>query len=88
MTRFVDDNGIQMLFGCSSFQGTEAEAYRDAFALLAARHLAPKRWLPRVKAPAVFRFARKLKRLTPNLKAATLMMPPLLRTRPAVSTSG
>ncbi|MBM7066990.1 GNAT family N-acetyltransferase [Actibacterium sp. 188UL27-1] len=80
MARFVDETGAQMLFGCSSFHGTEAEMYMDAFALLKERHLAPKRWLPRVKAPNVFRFARALRLRKPDLKQATLAMPPLLRT--------
>ena len=44
------------------------------------RHLAPKRWLPRVKAPDVFRFARALRRFRPDAKRAMLAMPPLLRT--------
>lgn len=79
MTRYVDANGIEMLFGCTSFTGTEADAYLDAFALLKERHLAPKRWLPRVKAPAVFQFARKLRLRKPDLRAAMLGMPPLLR---------
>ncbi len=80
MTRFVDETGVELLFGCSSFHGTEAEAHRDAFALLAARHLAPKRWLPRVKAPNVFRYASVLKRWKPDGRRATAAMPPLLRT--------
>ncbi len=80
MTRYVDEAGMEMLFGCSSFEGTEAEAYLDAFAILKERHLAPKRWLPRVKAPNVFRFARVLRRREPDLKRAMLGMPPLLRT--------
>lgn len=79
MTRFVDDNGIEMLFGCSSFAGTETAQYLDAFAMLKHRHLAPKRWLPRVKAPDVFRFAARLRR-KPDPKKAMLRMPPLLRT--------
>lgn len=79
MTRFVDANEIQMLFGCSSFAGTETKEYLDAFAMLKARHLAPKRWLPRVKAPNVFRFAARLRR-KPDVKKAMLRMPPLLRT--------
>lgn len=78
MTRYVDSNGVGMLFGCSSFEGTEADAHMDAFALLAERHLAPKRWLPRVKAPRVFRFGTLLKR--PDMKLAMRRMPPLLRT--------
>jgi len=78
MTRVVDDSGIEMLFGCSSFHGTDAKAYYDAFAMLRDRHLAPKRWLPKVKAPDVFRFARRLRR-APDAKRAMLTMPPLLR---------
>ncbi len=79
MTAYVDRNGIEMLFGCSSFAGTETAEYLDAFAMLKHRHLAPKRWLPRVKAPDVFRFASKLRR-RPDVKKAMLRMPPLLRT--------
>jgi putative hemolysin len=79
-TAYVDRHGIELMFGCSSFAGTETDAYTDAFALLKDRHLAPKRWLPRVKAPAVFRFARKLRMRRPDLKAAMRSMPPLLRT--------
>ncbi|WP_171237730.1 GNAT family N-acyltransferase [Ruegeria sp. HKCCA5763] len=79
MTAYVDQNGVEMLFGCSSFAGTETEHYLDAFAMLKDRHLAPKRWLPRVKAPDVFRFAARLRR-RPDVKRAMLRMPPLLRT--------
>lgn len=79
MTAYVDDHDVQLLFGCSSFSGTETATYLDAFAMLKARHLAPKRWLPRVKAPDVFRFAARLRR-KPDLKKAMAHMPPLLRT--------
>lgn len=79
MTALVDDNGIEMLFGCSSFAGTETERYLDAFAMLKARHLAPKRWLPRVKAPEIFRYAARLRR-KPDATKAMRRMPPLLRT--------
>ncbi len=80
MTRLVDAHGVQMLFGCSSFKGVEADPYLDAFAMLGRRHLAPRRWWPRVKAPAVYRFAQRLKRHKPDLKLAMRHMPPLLRT--------
>ncbi|MEM9524236.1 MAG: GNAT family N-acyltransferase [Pseudomonadota bacterium] len=80
MAKYVDDTGVKLLFGCSSFQGIEADAYMDAFALLKERHLAPKRWLPKVKAPRVFRFASLLRRQKPDLKRAMSRMPPLLRT--------
>ena len=79
MTAYVDDNNVELLFGCSSFKGTDAKEYFDAFAMLRDRHIAPKRWLPRVKAPNVFRFASRLRR-KPDLKQAQLRMPPLLRT--------
>ncbi len=79
MTDVVDREDIRMLFGCSSFAGVETAQYLDAFAMLRARHLAPKRWLPRVKAPEVFRFAARLRR-RPDARRAMLRMPPLLRT--------
>ena len=78
MTSQVDQRGIELLFGCSSFAGVETAQYLDAFALLKARHLAPDDWRPGVKAQDVFRFAaggeRKL-----DLKKAMHRMPPLLR---------
>ena len=80
MTRFVDDEGVEMLFGCSSFAGIETAAYLDAFAMLRDRHIAPRRWLPRVKAPDVFRFAQRLARRKTDVKRAIMAMPPLLRT--------
>ncbi|MEM9145105.1 MAG: GNAT family N-acyltransferase [Pseudomonadota bacterium] len=80
MTRFVDSEKVELLFGCSSFHGIEADDYADAFALLKERHLAPKRWLPRVKAPKVFRYASMLRLKKPDLKLALKRMPPLLRT--------
>lgn len=80
MTRLVDDTGVEMLFGCSSFRGTDANAYSDVFAMLKERHLAPRRWWPRVKAPSVFHFAQMLRRRKPDAKRAMLRMPPLLRT--------
>lgn len=79
MTAYVDDNGVEMLFGCSSFHGTDAATYFDAFAMLKERHLAPHRWLPQVKAPQVFRFAERLRR-KPDVKKAMTRMPPLLKT--------
>ncbi|AGT07993.1 GNAT family N-acetyltransferase [Paracoccus aminophilus] len=79
LARHVDDAGVGMLFGCSSFHGTAIEGYEDAFAMLRERHLAPKRWLPRVKAPQVFRFARALRARKPDPKRAMAAMPPLLR---------
>ena len=79
LARIVDAQGVAMLFGCSSFPGTEAGAYPDAFAMLRDRHLAPRRWRPAVKAPDVVRFARD-PRAQPDTRRALQSMPPLLRT--------
>ena len=78
MTAYVDREDVGMLFGCSSFHGTEPQAYADAFAMLKERHLAPKRWLPRIKAPNVFRFAKSLRQRADRAQALRTM-PPLLR---------
>jgi putative hemolysin len=78
LTRYVDEEGVKLLFGCASFKGTDAGAYLDAFAMLKERHLGPKRWLPRVKAPNVFRFAARLRR-KPDARIAMRRMPPLLK---------
>ena len=75
---FVDREGVAMLFGCSSFHGTDAQAYSDAFAMLREQHLAPKRWLPRIKAPNVLKFAQRFRR-APDRTKALRTMPPLLR---------
>ena len=83
MTQYVDESGAQMLFGCSSFAGTDQDDYMDAFAVLHEKHLAPKRWLPKVKAQTVFPFAshfRKQSNRKTDRKRAMLRMPPLLRT--------
>lgn len=80
LTDYVGRERVELLFGCTSFRGTETDDYEDAFALLKERHLAPRRWLPRAKAPSVFRFALKLKLRKPDLPAAMRKMPPLLRT--------
>lgn len=78
MTRLVEAEGIGLLFGCTSFHGTDAAAFLDAFALLAERHVAPPRWRPGVKAPDVVRLAGPHPR-HPDERAAMKAMPPLLR---------
>ncbi|RVT84423.1 GNAT family N-acetyltransferase [Rhodobacteraceae bacterium CCMM004] len=79
LARVVDDEGAEMLFGCSSFRGTDAAGYADAFAVLGARHIAPRRWRPRVKARDVLRYAGLFRRV-PDMRRALAAMPPLLRT--------
>ncbi len=79
MAEVVQSRKAELLFGCSSFQGTEPALYHDAFAMLRDRHIAPKRWLPRIKSPRIFEFARRLRRKA-DPKAAMRVMPPLLKT--------
>lgn len=79
MTRYVDEQDVEMLFGCSSFHGTEWKDHADALAMLKHRHLGPKRFLPKVKAPNVFKYAARLRR-KPDARRAMLKMPPLLKT--------
>lgn len=80
ITTIVDRYDVKILFGCSSFAGTEAKPYEDAFALLKERHLAPKHLLPCKKAPQTYYFAEKLRQKVPELKVANATLPPLLRT--------
>ncbi|MCK8482424.1 GNAT family N-acetyltransferase [Aliiroseovarius sp. S2029] len=78
LTQRVEAEGVGFLFGCSSFPGTDADRYREAFALLHAQHLAPGTWRPRIKTPDVIPFAQGSGR-APDAKQALRAMPPLLR---------
>lgn len=49
LTRIVDEQGHKLLFGCTSFPGTDPDRYAIAFALLRARCLAPPQWRPKRK---------------------------------------
>jgi putative hemolysin len=79
LTRHVDATGTRMMFGCTSFHGTDLGRYLDSFAMLRAAHLAPEHWRPGIKAHQVYRFAARLRR-RPDRRRALLTMPPLLRT--------
>jgi putative hemolysin len=78
LTAEVDRAGIALLFGCSSFRGTDPAAYEDAFGLLRGHHLAPARWRPQVRAPRIHDFTR-LACDAPDRRRALSQMPPLLR---------
>lgn len=75
MTRFVDDAGIGMMFGCTSFAGADAARHGPALRYLAARHLAPDRWAPRKAAPETVHLSA-----TPAARPDPAGLPPLLRT--------
>ena len=76
LTRIVDETGVELLFGCTSFEGSDPANYHDALALLKARHVAPDHLRPGQKSPDAFAFADH----KPDLKRALIGMPPLLRT--------
>lgn len=82
-TLIVDQEGVELLFGCSSFEGAVVKRYEAAFALLNYRHLAPDVWRPERKAQQAYAFSEILgqesKLTKPNLKQALAQMPPLLR---------
>ncbi|MGR3502825.1 GNAT family N-acetyltransferase [Pseudaestuariivita sp.] len=78
LTRFVDAADVKLLFGCTSFAGTEPAPYAATFGLLAERHLAPMVWLPGQKSKQVERLARHSSRW--DRASALRDMPPLLRT--------
>lgn len=78
LTRIVDEEGTEMVFGCSSFPGTDAAAHAEALAMLQACHVAPPRWRPRIKAPKVVRLAPAMAR-SADMRRAMAAMPPLLR---------
>jgi len=80
LTALVDQNRIGMLFGCTSFRGTSVAPYRNAFALLHRKYLAPKRWMPGIKArTSVPLQPPELRAENANLSHAMKEMPPLLR---------
>ena len=78
LARLVDDDEVQMLFGCSSFSGTEPARYFDALALLRAQFLAPVGRAPGRKARDIVRFDRDVPEGLDRVRALKVM-PPLLR---------
>lgn len=76
MTRVVDGQGVTLLFGCTSFDGTDPAPHAEALGLLASRHLAPAPWRP----------GRRAAETVPlpdhpfDARRAMAAMPPLLRT--------
>lgn len=79
VTRVVDDLGVGLLFGCASFAGVEPGRYDDAFAYLAARHLAPAWAAPGPRARIIDRYADRLAGHHSDPEAALRQMPSLLR---------
>jgi len=53
LARFVDDEKVGMLFGCSSFKGTDPGRWRRSFSMLSQKYLGPKYRLPTKRARSV-----------------------------------
>jgi len=49
LAAYVDKCQISMLFGCTSFAGTETSVHQEVFELLGKRHAAPSLWVPQVR---------------------------------------
>lgn len=77
VTAHVDAHSVQMLFGCTSFRGTDPAPYKGAFALLAQRHLAPPDWAPQRRAPQTVPLAQG--QGAPDARRAAQALPSLLR---------
>ncbi|NEX45053.1 GNAT family N-acetyltransferase [Pseudotabrizicola algicola] len=75
LTRMVDERGIALLFGCSSFAGADTGLHAKALAALAPR-LAPDLWRPGPLAPERVTLAD----LAAQSAASEAALPPLLRT--------
>ncbi|WP_324754720.1 GNAT family N-acetyltransferase [Roseovarius sp. Pro17] len=73
----VDGCGVGMLFGCTSFRGTDPTPYRAAFAALARTHLAPRAWAPRPRAATTVPLAGAT--APDDAGRAIADVPPLLR---------
>ncbi|WP_136682694.1 GNAT family N-acetyltransferase [Falsirhodobacter xinxiangensis] len=78
VTGLVDGVSAQLLFGCSSFHGTDPAPYGHAFAALARSHIVPEAWRPGIRAPEVHDFVTGAGE--PDMRQATQTLPPLLRT--------
>ena len=78
LKRLVEQYDIHFLFECSSFLGAKTEKYLDSFKLLNKKYLAPKKLIPYVKAPFVFKFSKLMDFNTFCITSAKKSFPPLL----------
>lgn len=76
LTRVVDGAGVAVMFGCSSFAGTDPAQHADALGFLAARHLGPDRLRP----PRLASETVPLAHGAHDAKRGVAGLPPLLRT--------
>ena len=80
MTRFVDDTGVEMLFGCSSFQGTRPSNTWTPLPCSRTAIWRPKPCCRGSRPRTCSNSPRNCAGFKPDAKRAMLGMPPLLRT--------
>jgi L-ornithine Nalpha-acyltransferase len=78
LARLVEDRGVSLLFGCSSFAGADPARHSAALGLLAQRHLGPPHLRPQVKGDA-YGYADALAGRPVTREVALAGLPPLLR---------
>lgn len=76
LTRLVDGRGIDLLFGCSSFPGTDPRPHQAALTALRRHNLAPAHWAPQPRAALIVPLPEGP---DPDPLAAARNLPPLLR---------
>ncbi|WP_254702191.1 MULTISPECIES: GNAT family N-acetyltransferase [unclassified Roseivivax] len=83
LTRFVDAEDVQLLFGCASFPGTDPTPHAAALDWLALHHQAPERWRIGPRAAETHRYADAMHRQEApgrgDGQAGLRALPPLLR---------
>jgi len=78
LARFVEDEGIEILFGTASFHGTDATRLAAPLSLLHHRHLAPKALRP-VARPESFQRMDLVPEDALDRRAAVLALPALIK---------
>ena len=79
LTEYVDRHDVGLMFGCTSFAGTDPTPYDDCFHLLGAAHLAPCNLQPLIKSSEIHSFSNQWPKRRPDVLAARKSMPSLLR---------
>ena len=75
---YVRENGVDVMIGCASFEGTNPQAHAEALSFLYHHSLAPPEW--RVKAHDRLYQSMNLKpKESVDMKAALKAMPPLIK---------
>lgn len=78
LATYVDDHGIDVLFGCASFPGTEPTDLRDALSYLHHHHLAPRPLRPRAHDHHYVRMG-DVPRAQLDERAVMQSLPPLIK---------